>query len=59
MKVNEVTFLNLANSPLLMVISLEDYRDIDQTACRPKISAQVSIGEKSKKVTYEVRGLIY
>ena len=42
-----------------LTFSLEDRRDDGSTACQPKITAQVIIGEKSDKVTYKVAGLIY
>ena len=38
---------------------MEDRRHLGGIVCQPKLTAQVSIGEKSTKITYKVRGLIY
>ena len=59
MTVKELIVLNHDNRPPFIALSLEDHRDYGDTACQPKITAQVSIGEKSDKVTYKVRGSIY
>ena len=57
--VEEITTLNTDSPPPFIALGLEDRRNIGEGACQPKITAQVSIGEKSDKLTYKVRGLIY
>ena len=57
--VKELVVLNHDNPPPFITLSLEDRKDYSGTAYQPKITAQVSIVEKSDKVTYKVGGLIY
>ena len=57
--VRETVTLNQDHPPPFIALSMEDRRHLGGTACQPKLTAQVSIGEKSTKITYKVRGLIY
>ena len=38
---------------------MEDHSDDGGGTCQPKLTAQVTIGDTSRKVTYKLRGLIY
>ena len=58
-KVHEIHTLNVNNPPPFIALNMEDRRDIGEGICQPKLTSQVTIGERSDKVTYKVRGLIY
>lgn len=58
-KVKEEVTLNHHDPPPFIALGLEDRRAIDEGVCQPKLTATVTIGDKTDRVTYKLRGLIY
>ena len=42
-----------------MAIQLEDKRQQDEGTCQPKMTLQVTTGDRSEQLTYKLRDLIY
>ena len=45
--------------PPIIVFGLKDHSDDGGGSCPSKLTAYVTIGDSSRKVTYKLRGLIY
>ncbi|KZV59742.1 hypothetical protein PENSPDRAFT_594939 [Peniophora sp. CONT] len=58
-KVKEEYTLNHHDPPPFRALGLEDRRGLGEGACQPKLTATVTIGDKSSKITYKLRGLVY
>ena len=57
--VRDIISLNAEYPPPIIAFGLEDHSDDGGGTCQPKLTAQVTIGDTSRKVTYKLRGLIY
>ena len=57
--VRDIISLNTEYPPPIIAFGLEDHSNDGGGSCQPKLTAQVTIGDSSRKVTYKLRGLIY
>ena len=57
--VRDIISLNTEYPPPIIAFGLEDHSNDGGGSCQPKLTAQVTIGDSSRKVTYKSRGLIY